>query len=142
MVVTRAITDTQRAEAEAIPVETEVGKRAPKEATVADDKSGTQYFVDYVRRQLVKTYGEDAVLRGGLRVQTTLDPKLQRQAYEAVYGTLNWRGDPAGDRRAHGAPSRVRALAPHRAPISAASPIAAPLASPKVNPAANESPQP
>src|SRR5438045_2351198 len=34
MVDTRAISDTQRTEAEAIPVETEVGKRAPKEATV------------------------------------------------------------------------------------------------------------
>ena len=96
MVATGAISDTQRAEAEAIPVDTEVTKRAPKEATVAESEKGTQFFVDYVRRQLVRTYGEDAVLRGGLRVQTTLDPKLQRQAYDAVYGTLNWRGDPAG----------------------------------------------
>src|SRR5205085_7754182 len=97
MVETGAITPTQRTEAEAIPVETEVGQRAPKEATVADEKSGTQYFVDYVRRQLVKTYGEDAVLRGGLRVQTTLDQNLQKQAYDAVYKTL-WdsKNDPAG----------------------------------------------
>ncbi|MCU1451513.1 MAG: hypothetical protein JWP02_3683 [Acidimicrobiales bacterium] len=94
MVATHAITSTQRIEAEAVPVETR--RSQPKEATVAEAKYGTQYFADYVRRQLVRTYGEDAVLRGGLRVQTTLDLKLQRQAYDAVYNTLNWKGDPAG----------------------------------------------
>ena len=94
MVITHAITSTQSIEAEAIPVESRRSQR--KEATVADAKYGTQYFADYVRRQLVRTYGEDAVLRGGLRVQTTLDLKLQRQAYDAVYNTLNWKGDPDG----------------------------------------------
>jgi penicillin-binding protein 1A len=94
MVATHAITPTQRIEAEAVPLETRRSQR--KEATVADAKYGTQFFADYVRRQLVRTYGEDAVLRGGLRVQTTLDLKLQRQAYDAVYNTLNWKGDPDG----------------------------------------------
>jgi membrane peptidoglycan carboxypeptidase len=36
------------------------------------------------------------VLRGGMRVYTTLDRGAQAQAYEAVYGLLNAADDPAG----------------------------------------------
>lgn len=42
------------------------------------------YFVQAVRRALVAKFGEDAVLRGGLRVYTTLDVEMQRQAEHAV----------------------------------------------------------
>ena len=34
-------------------------------------------FVDYVERYLLAKYGSDKVFRGGLRVQTTLDPRIQ-----------------------------------------------------------------
>jgi penicillin-binding protein 1A len=94
MVDTHAITSTQRTEADAVPIESKQAQR--KAATIASTAPGAEYYVDYVRRQLVKTYGEDAVLRGGLRVKTTLDQNLQRQAYDAVYKTLNWNGDPDG----------------------------------------------
>src|SRR5437764_4520273 len=94
MAETHAITSTQKIEAENVPVESKQAQR--KAATVTSNAPGAEYYVDYVRRQLVRSYGEDAVLRGGLRVQTTLDSKLQQQAYDAVYGTLNWKGDPAG----------------------------------------------
>jgi len=94
MVDTHAITSTQRTEAEAVPIESKPAVH--KGPTIQSTAPGAEYYVDYVRRQLVKTYGEDAVLRGGLRVQTTLDPNLQRQAYDAVYKTLNWDGDPDG----------------------------------------------
>ena len=44
-------------------------------------QSTTQpYFVDYVVRYLVAKYGDDIVYRGGLKVETTLDPKLQTLA--------------------------------------------------------------
>jgi penicillin-binding protein 1A len=46
------------------------------------------YFVDYVRRYLVAKYGEDKVYRGGLRVETTIDPRLQSMAEAAVRSTL------------------------------------------------------
>jgi penicillin-binding protein 1A len=46
------------------------------------------YFVDYVRRYLVAKYGEDKVYRGGLRVETTIDPRLQALAEAAVRQTL------------------------------------------------------
>ena len=35
------------------------------------------YFVSYLLPYLVERYGEDAVYNGGLRVYTTLDPRLQ-----------------------------------------------------------------
>ncbi len=57
---------------------------------------GAEYFVEYVRTQLLKTYSEDQVLRQGLRVQTSLNPMIQRQAYDAVYGLLDRTSDPAG----------------------------------------------
>ena len=41
-------------------------------------------------------YGGAAVVSGGLRVATTIDLDMQRAAYEAVYGTLDQPGDPAG----------------------------------------------
>jgi 1A family penicillin-binding protein len=47
------------------------------------------YFIDEVRRQLGIRFGEGAVLRGGLRVYTTLDPRLQRAAEDAVAGRLS-----------------------------------------------------
>src|SRR5947209_6876724 len=95
MAETHAITSTQKIEAENVPVESKQAQR--KAATVTSNAPGAEYYVDYVRRQLVRSYGEDAVLRGGLRVQTTLDSKLQQQAYDAVYKTL-WdpKNDPAG----------------------------------------------
>jgi penicillin-binding protein 1A len=42
------------------------------------------YFVDYVSAQLIESYGATAVHRGGLRVHTTLDLKMQRAAREAL----------------------------------------------------------
>ncbi|MBV8979954.1 MAG: PBP1A family penicillin-binding protein [Acidimicrobiia bacterium] len=94
MVETDAISASQKTEAESVPIDSK--PRAPK-TTIASSAPGSEYFVDYVRRQLVKSYGEDAVLRGGLHVQTTLDQGLQKQAYDAVYKTL-WdsKNDPAG----------------------------------------------
>ena len=42
------------------------------------------YFQEEVRRQLFALFGADKVLRGGLRVYSTYDPALQRQAELAV----------------------------------------------------------
>jgi len=57
------------------------------------------YFLEHVRRTLEKTYGSDAVYRGGLEVRTTLDPRLQAAAEDAVRAGLRevdkrrgWRG--------------------------------------------------
>ncbi len=42
------------------------------------------YFQEEVRRQLVSLFGSDKVLRGGLRVYSTYDPAMQREAEKAV----------------------------------------------------------
>jgi penicillin-binding protein 1A len=43
-----------------------------------------QYFVDYVKQQLVDRYGSGKVFGGGLKVKTTIDLELQRRAREAI----------------------------------------------------------
>jgi len=42
------------------------------------------YFTEFVRRYLVQKYGRDSVYRGGLKVYTTLDLKMQRAAQDAL----------------------------------------------------------
>ena len=72
---------------------------------------GTEYFVEYVRAQLVERFGDARVNGGGLRVYTTLDLELQRAAHDAVYtDTLNQPNDPAGALVALDADGRVKAM--------------------------------
>ena len=42
------------------------------------------YYQEEVRRQLVAMFGSDRVLRGGLRVYSSYDPDLQREAERAI----------------------------------------------------------
>ena len=53
------------------------------------------YFVEYVKQQLIEKYGAEKVFEGGLKVYTTIDPKLQAAGLDAIKGTLNQGGDPA-----------------------------------------------
>ena len=46
------------------------------------------YFLDMVIRRLEERYGAQVVFHGGLRVMTTLDPRFQRWATEAVKSGL------------------------------------------------------
>ncbi len=93
------VTPEQRTAMEATPVVDMEGFR-PRDDVVKDrivgGDIGTQHFVEYVRAQLLERYGDERLYGGGLRVKTTLDPGLQRLAYDAVYGTLDREGDPAG----------------------------------------------
>src|SRR5205823_14370132 len=52
------------------------------------------YFVDYVSKFLIAKYGHDKVYRGGLRIQTSLDPALQTQAEAAVASGLRGTKSP------------------------------------------------
>ncbi len=58
------------------------------------DTSVGIYFVEDVRKQLIDEFGENRVFRGGLRVRTTLDFKMQLAAEEAVRKTLDRPDDP------------------------------------------------
>ena len=53
------------------------------------------YFFDYVEAELIDEYGADTVRRGGLRVETTIEPDLQRVGLEAMRSTLPYSTDPA-----------------------------------------------
>src|SRR5437016_913070 len=46
------------------------------------------YFLSYVRDELQREYGSNTVRTGGLRVYTTIDPRLQRLALQAIRRTL------------------------------------------------------
>jgi membrane peptidoglycan carboxypeptidase len=53
------------------------------------------YVVAYVRKQLIDMFGEERVFKGGLRVETTINPAYQELAVEAIASTLNEKGDPS-----------------------------------------------
>jgi penicillin-binding protein 1A len=53
------------------------------------------YFFSYVREELQRKYGSNTVRSGGLRVYTTIDPRLQRLALGAIKNTLPYSSDPA-----------------------------------------------
>src|ERR671934_257103 len=55
------------------------------------------YVFDYVKQYLIDRYGLDTVRRGGLRIDTTIDLRLQKLARKAMDGSL-------------GAPDRVGAI--------------------------------
>jgi penicillin-binding protein 1A len=52
-------------------------------------------FFDFALRELVRRNGSRRARRGGLRVQTTLEPRLQRLADRAAASWLRRRSDPA-----------------------------------------------
>jgi penicillin-binding protein 1A len=67
------------------------------------------YFVEEIRRQVADQYGDDALLRGGLSIRSTIDTRLQLAAARALRSSLEdydrrhaWRGplgrgDASGD---------------------------------------------
>jgi penicillin-binding protein 1A len=77
------------------------------------------YFFSYVHDELAKAYGEARVRSGGLRVYTTIDPRLQRAARKAIRETLYYSSDPAAAvvaiNPANGAIRAMEAVYPGRA---------------------------
>src|SRR5215212_5765058 len=53
------------------------------------------YFFDYVEDELIDRYGANTVRRGGLKVQTTIDPALQEVGLEAMRSALPYSTDPS-----------------------------------------------
>jgi penicillin-binding protein 1A len=90
MAETGAISANESAEARALPiaVQPRSDSMQPEGRLDAGDVGGL-YFVAAVRRQLVQRFGEDLVLRGGLKVFTTIDLPLQTAAEDAVVKRLD-----------------------------------------------------
>jgi penicillin-binding protein 1A len=53
------------------------------------------YFFGYVSEELQKQYGTNTIRSGGLRVYTTIDPRLQRAAQRSIREVLYAHDDPA-----------------------------------------------
>lgn len=79
------ITEDERREAVAAPL----GVVPPRDAAAR-----APYFVEWVKQQLIDELGTDAVYEGGLRVHTTLDPRLQAAAEGACRKLLPKSDDP------------------------------------------------
>jgi penicillin-binding protein 1A len=54
-----------------------------------------KFFFEYVRQKLLERYGASTVEQGGLKVYTTINLNMQRQARRAIAQVLNQPGDPA-----------------------------------------------
>lgn len=75
---------------EAVSSELGVTRGDPSE-TEADD-----YFLNAVRQEIIREYGQEMLYEGGLDIYTTLDPELQRQADESVEQIVDPdQGDPS-----------------------------------------------
>lgn len=86
------LTDAQLITARARPLTTQ---DAPRRAQYAD----ADFFVEEARRQAIARFGPEQVNRGGFYMRTTLDPKLQSAARDALMKGLEnydrrhgWRG--------------------------------------------------
>ena len=62
----------------------------------AYSKRREPYFFDYVEHLLIDRYGVSAVRDGGLRVQTTIEPRYQAVGRDAIDSTLPYSTDPSG----------------------------------------------
>jgi penicillin-binding protein 1A len=88
MLANNAITSTQYAKAVAV-------QRLRLKPGKVYTRIREPYFFSYVEAQLQKQYGSNTVRSGGLKVYTTIDPRLQRFAIQAIKSTLYYSSDPA-----------------------------------------------
>ena len=88
-------------------------EHAPLEVHLGNFYSAAQrgpFFFEYVREQLIHRYGAKTVEQGGLKVYTTIDLNMQRQARKAIAEVLDEPEDPA---------SAIVTINPHNGDIEA-----------------------
>ncbi|MEQ1889516.1 MAG: penicillin-binding protein 1A [Alphaproteobacteria bacterium] len=68
------------------PEEAAIASQTPLQTAPPRDREFVQadHFAEEVRRELINRFGEDALYDGGLSVRTSLDPRLQKIAYQAL----------------------------------------------------------
>ncbi len=82
------ITEKEYEEAIRTPIMTQ----RPREET---EKGFALYFVEHVKQELIEKYGVERVFKGGFEIYTTLDPKMQVAAENAIQQVLPDPEDPA-----------------------------------------------
>jgi penicillin-binding protein 1A len=107
------ITPEEAQDAKAIDWDTLVIPRRDRSKLDIDDgieAIGGTYFIEAVRKQIEDKYGAAVLYGGGLRIYLTLDPAMQKDAWNAVTQTLNQPDDPAAGLVAVDDQGRVRAM--------------------------------
>lgn len=117
------ITAEQAAEADAVPLE-EPHLRPRRELKLIDTLKGadwgTPYITFYVKHELRQLgYSDEQIEAGGLRVYTSIDPEMQKAAWEAVTSTLTDPDDPEAALVAVDNQGLVRAMVGSRHPYEA-----------------------
>jgi membrane peptidoglycan carboxypeptidase len=79
------------------PEERERAEAAPLKFTPEPPSQDPAYtpFIEKVRRDVEEELGPEALQRGGLRIQTTMDPDLQHAAAETTKDVLSYKSDPS-----------------------------------------------
>lgn len=77
------------------------------------------YFLDYVTEKLVEKYGEAEVFKGGLKVYTSLDPKIQKIAEAAMARNANFPSSTADANGVMQPEGAVVILDPHTGQVKA-----------------------
>lgn len=95
MVRDHRITQAQATAAAVIPFSKYVQPPHSASTSHVVASNGTDYYIEAVRQELIAKYGAKMVDGGGLRVTTTLDPTLQAEAYNSIYGNNATALDPA-----------------------------------------------
>ena len=96
MVKTRRVTQARIDPLLSRPVVAEPYKPADQKLSPEATAAHAEYYVAAVARDLIQKYNENVVYGGGLRVKTSLDINMQKEAYDAVYGQLTDPTGPAG----------------------------------------------
>ena len=56
--------------------------------------AGTDYLIEEIRTHIEQRYGDQILFRGGLRITSTIDLRLQLEANQAALSSLRREGDP------------------------------------------------
>jgi penicillin-binding protein 1A len=92
------ITRAEADQADRVPWSEEVIARRDRTKLDIDpriESIGGAYFIEAVRQQVARKYGDAVLYGGGLRIYVTLDPTMQKYAWNAVTSTLTNPDDPA-----------------------------------------------
>ncbi len=70
--------------------EAAIAKKRPVKTKIQSHQiTFAAYYIEEIRRFMVREYGEKITYHGGLQVYTTLDPEMQRWAYKALQNGLH-----------------------------------------------------